>query len=145
MSKRLFTGLAMAGTLAIAAQLLVHAQGGPGSGGEGPRAGMQREEGSPRHERMHRHHHHGGHGMHHGGGEMGGFGFGPRSMRGLDLSEEQVSHSRSILRRFGNMSSATILFVLEETLQKESPVPDDWGLMIGLGPGFAAEGALLRW
>ena len=53
--------------------------------------------------------------------------------------------SRSVLRRFGNMSSATILFVLEETLRDESPVPDDWGVMIGLGPGFAAEGALLRW
>ena len=63
----------------------------------------------------------------------------------LELSEEQVSHSRSVLRRFGNMSSATILFVLEETLRDESPVPDDWGVMIGLGPGFAAEGALLRW
>ena len=63
----------------------------------------------------------------------------------LELSEEQVSHSRSVLRHFGNMSSATILFVLEETLRQESPVPDDWGLMIGLGPGFAAEGALLRW
>jgi predicted naringenin-chalcone synthase len=63
----------------------------------------------------------------------------------LELSEEQVSHSRSVLRRFGNMSSATILFVLDETLREECPVPDDWGLMIGLGPGFAAEGALLRW
>jgi predicted naringenin-chalcone synthase len=63
----------------------------------------------------------------------------------LELSEEQVSHSRSVLRRFGNMSSATILFVLEETLRDESPVPDDGGVMIGLGPGFAAEGALLRW
>jgi alkylresorcinol/alkylpyrone synthase len=63
----------------------------------------------------------------------------------LELSEEQVSHSRSVLRHFGNMSSATILFVLEETLRDEAPVPDDWGVMIGLGPGFAAEGALLRW
>jgi predicted naringenin-chalcone synthase len=63
----------------------------------------------------------------------------------LELSEEQVGHSRSVLRRFGNMSSATILFVLDETLRQESPVPGDWGLMIGLGPGFAAEGALLRW
>jgi predicted naringenin-chalcone synthase len=63
----------------------------------------------------------------------------------LELSEEQVRHSRSVLRRFGNMSSATILFVFDETLREESPVPDDWGLMIGLGPGFAAEGALLRW
>jgi alkylresorcinol/alkylpyrone synthase len=34
---------------------------------------------------------------------------------------------------------------LDETLREESPVPGDWGLMIGLGPGFAAEGALLRW
>jgi predicted naringenin-chalcone synthase len=63
----------------------------------------------------------------------------------LDLSEEQVGHSREVLRRYGNMSSATILFVLEETLRAESPVPGDWALMIGLGPGFAAEGALLRW
>jgi predicted naringenin-chalcone synthase len=63
----------------------------------------------------------------------------------LELSEDQVRHSRSVLRRFGNMSSATILFVLEEMLRDESPVPGDWGVMIGLGPGFAAEGALLRW
>ena len=33
---------------------------------------------------------------------------------------------------------------LEETLQAR-PMPNDWGLMIGLGPGFTAEGALLRW
>jgi predicted naringenin-chalcone synthase len=63
----------------------------------------------------------------------------------LDLTEEQVGHSRAVLRRYGNMSSATILFVLEETLHAEAPVPGDWALMIGLGPGFAAEGALLRW
>jgi predicted naringenin-chalcone synthase len=63
----------------------------------------------------------------------------------LELSEEQVGHSRAVLRRFGNMSSATILFVLDQTLREESPVPGDWGVMIGLGPGFAAEGALLRW
>src|SRR6058998_2592802 len=63
----------------------------------------------------------------------------------LGLSEEQVGHSRSVLRSFGNMSSATILFVLDETLRQESPVPGDWSVMIGLGPGFAAEGALLRW
>jgi predicted naringenin-chalcone synthase len=63
----------------------------------------------------------------------------------LDLSEEQVSHSRSVLRRYGNMSSATILFVLDETLRAEAPISGDWALMIALGPGFAAEGALLRW
>ena len=63
----------------------------------------------------------------------------------LEVDDEQLEHSRAVLRRFGNMSSATILFVLEETLRRESPVPGEWGLMIGLGPGFAAEGALLRW
>jgi predicted naringenin-chalcone synthase len=63
----------------------------------------------------------------------------------LGLDEAALAHARTVLRRYGNMSSATILFVLEETLQAESPVPGDWGLMIGLGPGFAAEGALLRW
>jgi alkylresorcinol/alkylpyrone synthase len=63
----------------------------------------------------------------------------------LGLREEQVAHSRAVLRRYGNMSSATIVFVLEETLRVEAAVPGEWGLMIGLGPGFAAEGALLRW
>jgi alkylresorcinol/alkylpyrone synthase len=68
-----------------------------------------------------------------------------RAGRLLELSEGQLAHTRSVLRTFGNMSSATILFVLEETLRAESPVPGDWGVMIGLGPGFAAEGVLLGW
>ncbi len=63
----------------------------------------------------------------------------------LDLSEAQMAHARAVLRDFGNMSSATILFVLERTLRLEPTVPGEWGLMIGLGPGFAAEGALVRW
>jgi alkylresorcinol/alkylpyrone synthase len=63
----------------------------------------------------------------------------------LELEDADLAASRAVLRRFGNMSSATILFVLEEVLRAAAPVPGDWGLMIGLGPGFAAEGALLRW
>ena len=62
----------------------------------------------------------------------------------LGLTEPQIAYSREVLRRFGNMSSATILFVLEAMLRAERPVPGEWGLMIALGPGFAAEGALLR-
>ncbi len=68
-----------------------------------------------------------------------------RALTVLDLTEEQVAASRHVLRQYGNMSSATILFVLEETLRTAQPIPGEWGLMIGLGPGFAAEGALLRW
>jgi predicted naringenin-chalcone synthase len=63
----------------------------------------------------------------------------------LALDDAQMAHTRHVLRTFGNMSSATILFVLDETLRAESPVAGDWGVMIGLGPGFAAEGALLAW
>jgi predicted naringenin-chalcone synthase len=68
-----------------------------------------------------------------------------RALTVLGLTEEHVAASRHVLRQYGNMSSATILFVLEETLRTAQPVPGEWGLMIGLGPGFAAEGALLRW
>jgi len=62
----------------------------------------------------------------------------------LDLDESALAHSRAVLRGYGNMSSATILFVLEHALRREG-VPGEWGVMVGLGPGFAAEGALLRW
>src|SRR6266403_1521079 len=68
-----------------------------------------------------------------------------QARRLLDLDHAQVAHSRHVLERFGNMSSATVLFVLEETLRSGQPVTGDWGLMVALGPGFAAEGALLRW
>jgi 3,5-dihydroxyphenylacetyl-CoA synthase len=63
----------------------------------------------------------------------------------LDLTDAQMTNARGVLREYGNMSSATILFVLERLLRSEITTSGDWGLMIGLGPGFAAEGALLRW
>ena len=63
----------------------------------------------------------------------------------LELDESALSPARSVLKEFGNMSSATILFVLDRVMRHDSPVPGDWGLLVGLGPGFAAEGALLRW
>ena len=63
----------------------------------------------------------------------------------LALGDAETRAARTVLRRYGNMSSATILFVLEETLAAARPVPGEWGVMIGLGPGFAAEGALIRW
>jgi predicted naringenin-chalcone synthase len=63
----------------------------------------------------------------------------------LDLEESALAPARGVLRDYGNMSSATILFVLESVLRQAAPDPGEWGVMIGLGPGFAAEGALLRW
>jgi alkylresorcinol/alkylpyrone synthase len=43
------------------------------------------------------------------------------------------------------MSSPTVMFVLEEVVRSGHPRPGDWGVMIALGPGMAAEVALLRW
>ncbi|MFQ5656111.1 MAG: type III polyketide synthase [Candidatus Methylomirabilales bacterium] len=63
----------------------------------------------------------------------------------LGLTERDLRFSRQVLRNFGNMSSATVLFVLDAVLRSQEPRPGDWGLLAALGPGFAAEGFLLRW
>ncbi len=63
----------------------------------------------------------------------------------LQLSDEQVRHSTCVLRNYGNMSSPTVLFVLDEALRNGRPKPGDTGLMLAMGPGLAIEGALLRW
>ena len=55
----------------------------------------------------------------------------------LDLPREAMAPSRSVLARFGNMSSATLMFVLAELLRK--PAPFD-GTALAFGPGLAAEG-----
>ena len=43
------------------------------------------------------------------------------------------------------MSSPTIMFVLDEIVRNGEPRTGDWGVMIALGPGMAAELALLGW
>jgi len=63
----------------------------------------------------------------------------------LGLSDEDMAFSRSVLRDYGNMSSATVLFVLERVIQSGLPRDGDLAVMAALGPGFAAEGALLQW
>jgi len=63
----------------------------------------------------------------------------------MELAESRLGHSRNVLQQYGNMSSATVVFVLDDLLRSRAPAPGDWGIMIALGPGFAAEGALLRW
>jgi predicted naringenin-chalcone synthase len=68
-----------------------------------------------------------------------------QASRLMGLAESQIAHSRHVLQHFGNMSSATVLFVLNELERAREAMTGDWGLMIALGPGFAAEGALLRW
>jgi predicted naringenin-chalcone synthase len=61
------------------------------------------------------------------------------------LTEAQLASSREVLKNYGNMSSPTVLFVLEETLRTARPVSGDLGLMLAMGPGLAVEGCLLAW
>jgi predicted naringenin-chalcone synthase len=61
------------------------------------------------------------------------------------MTDAQLCFSRTVLRNYGNMSSPTVMFVLEEVVRSGDPRPGDWGVMIALGPGMAAEVALLRW
>ncbi len=62
----------------------------------------------------------------------------------LDLPPAALDHSRAVLRDYGNMSSATVLFVLERFLRERSIQPGDHGLLCCFGPGFSAEMALIR-
>lgn len=68
-----------------------------------------------------------------------------RAKEVVGLTEEDIYASRKILRQYGNLSSATVLFALDEIMRSRSPRIGDLGVMIALGPGFAAEAALLRW
>lgn len=65
--------------------------------------------------------------------------------REMGLTDEQLRHSKKVMRAYGNMSSPTVMFVLDEVARQGDPQPGDWGVMIALGPGMAAETALLRW
>jgi alkylresorcinol/alkylpyrone synthase len=55
--------------------------------------------------------------------------------RVLGLERSRLEHSREVLRRYGNMSSATALFVLQRALQSGAHGPH---LLAAFGPGFSA-------
>lgn len=63
----------------------------------------------------------------------------------LGIEERDLEYSRAVFRNYGNMSSATVLFVLEQVMTSGRPQPGDLALMAAMGAGFAVEGALLRW
>jgi predicted naringenin-chalcone synthase len=58
----------------------------------------------------------------------------------LGLDEQATAISREVLRNYGNLSSPTVLFVLQRMMQIDAPRPC---LMLGFGPGLVAEAALV--
>jgi alkylresorcinol/alkylpyrone synthase len=63
----------------------------------------------------------------------------------LAIPREQVEPSWRVLSEYGNLSSATVLFVLDEWLKRRTPEPGEHGVLAAFGPGFSAELLLLRW
>lgn len=64
---------------------------------------------------------------------------------GLDLPRGTLDASRRTLARVGNLSSVSVLLLIEEALHHDTaPAPGD-GLLYAMGPGFCAELVLLRW
>ena len=57
---------------------------------------------------------------------------------------KNIDDTKEVLRLYGNMSSATVLYVLERFLES-SPAKGDQGLMLSFGPGFSAQQILLEW
>jgi predicted naringenin-chalcone synthase len=57
---------------------------------------------------------------------------------------KNIDDTRETLRLYGNMSSATVLYVLERFLSKDIPKGEQ-GLVLSFGPGFSAQRVLLEW
>ena len=63
----------------------------------------------------------------------------------LELPEDALAVSWDCLRRTGNLSSASVLVVLEEVMTKRRPAAGTYSLLAAMGPGFCSELVLLRW
>lgn len=57
---------------------------------------------------------------------------------------KNIDDTREVLRLYGNMSSATVLYVLQRFLEKDIPKGEQ-GIMLSFGPGFSAQRILLQW
>ncbi len=58
---------------------------------------------------------------------------------------KNIDDTKEVLRLYGNMSSATVLFVLERFMNKSTVEKGDMGLMLSFGPGFTAQRILVLW
>ena len=57
---------------------------------------------------------------------------------------KNIDHTKEVLRQYGNMSSATVLYVLQRHIEM-NPASGETGLMLSFGPGFSAQRILLKW
>jgi len=67
------------------------------------------------------------------------------SATALGLHNGELDASWDCLRKVGNLSSASVLCVLEDVMKHRRPEPGTLGLLAAMGPGFCSELLLLRW
>jgi alkylresorcinol/alkylpyrone synthase len=63
----------------------------------------------------------------------------------LGVGREAIQLSWDCLRKTGNLSSASVLCVLEQVMKQAHPQPGAYGVLAAAGPGFCSELVLLRW
>jgi alkylresorcinol/alkylpyrone synthase len=64
---------------------------------------------------------------------------------GLGLPDEALALSWETLGEAGNVSSASVLVILDKTMKRTRPKPGDYGVLMAMGPAFCAELVLLQW
>jgi alkylresorcinol/alkylpyrone synthase len=63
---------------------------------------------------------------------------------GLDLRADTLRPSWDVWERYGNVSSASVFFILRALQESAPPAPGALGVMLAFGPGLSCEMALLR-
>jgi alkylresorcinol/alkylpyrone synthase len=63
----------------------------------------------------------------------------------LGITEKDLAASWDCLRKVGNISSTSVLLVLEDVYMHKRPAPGTMSILAAMGPGFCAELVLLRW
>ncbi|HUF78122.1 MAG TPA: 3-oxoacyl-[acyl-carrier-protein] synthase III C-terminal domain-containing protein [Thermoanaerobaculia bacterium] len=63
----------------------------------------------------------------------------------LELPEGALDVTWRSLQEVGNLSSTSVLLVLEETMAHHRPPPGAYGMLLAMGPGFCSELVLLEW
>lgn len=63
----------------------------------------------------------------------------------LELDNGELDVTWRSLREVGNLSSTSVLLVLQETMAEHRPEPGTLGMLLALGPGFCSELVLLEW
>ncbi|WP_399931837.1 type III polyketide synthase [Streptomyces kanamyceticus] len=63
----------------------------------------------------------------------------------LGLPDDALDSAWRSLATVGNMSSVSVLHILQNVRESRRPDPGTWGLLLAMGPGFCSEFVLLRW